>query len=74
LVTVDMPGASVDEIKAAIDTLAAEGDDHWVKRRASALMRIHRPREALELLERYDTWIGWSDANDLAQALGDPSC
>ena len=71
LVTIDMPGASVDEIKAAIDTLAAEGDDHWVKCHAGALMRIHRPREALELFERYDTWIGWSDAYKIARALGD---
>ncbi|MFQ5565446.1 MAG: DUF4034 domain-containing protein [Paracoccaceae bacterium] len=70
-VTLKMPGSSIDEIQAAIDTLAAEGDDRWVTTRAHALMRIHRERQALELYERNNYWIGWSDAEEIARALSD---
>jgi hypothetical protein len=73
LATLGLDVPSADVIEEAIETLAAEGDDKWVTSRAHGLMRLRRYREALELFERHDWWIGWSDAENLARGLRDAS-
>lgn len=71
MATLDLDVSGTDVIEAALETLAAKGDDHWVSQRADGLLRLRRYRDALDLLERNRTWIGWSDAFTLARGLRD---
>ena len=73
VVTLRLLGVTVPEIKAALETLGAAGDDRFITLRAKTLVFLRRPREALDLYERNDRWIGWSDGWTLARALGESS-
>lgn len=71
VVTLKLLKADRSDLAAAIETLADLGDHRWVALRASTLAWLDRPREALDLLERHNFRIGWSDGWRITQALGD---